>query len=117
MTVPTFLMHVIAVTLDPHVSIVYLLLGFFADRLVVAIAGRAAEFARLGDEGGRVIYGFCPDCGTTVHYRIDSEPGLVAIPAGAFADPSFPPPFLSFYHDSRRCPWVELRAAPLQTFG
>ena len=42
MTVPTFLMHVIAVTLDPHVSIVYLLLGFFADRLVVAIAGAVA---------------------------------------------------------------------------
>jgi hypothetical protein len=83
----------------------------------VSIQGRAAEFTRMGDEGGRVTYSFCPDCGTTVHYRIDAQPGLVAIPAGAFADPSFPPPFLSFYHESRRCRWVEVRAEPLQTFG
>jgi hypothetical protein len=39
MTVPSFLFHVLAVTLDPHVLIVYLLLGFFARRLVWAIAG------------------------------------------------------------------------------
>jgi hypothetical protein len=83
----------------------------------VTIQGRAAEFTRIGDEGGRVTYSFCPDCGTTVHYRIDDQPGLVAIPAGAFADPSFPPPFLSFYHESRRCQWAEVRAEPLQTFG
>ncbi|WP_031254453.1 GFA family protein [Mesorhizobium sp. L48C026A00] len=73
--------------------------------------------SRVGDEGGRVIYSFCPDCGTTVHYRIDVQPGLIAIPVGAFADPSFPPPFLSFYHDSRRCEWVEVRTEPLATFG
>jgi hypothetical protein len=83
----------------------------------VSIQGRAAEFARIGDEGGRVIYSFCPDCGTTVHYRIDTQPGLVAIPVGAFADVSFPPPFLSFYHESRRFRWVEIRAEPLKTFG
>jgi hypothetical protein len=83
----------------------------------VSIQGRAAEFTRIGDEGGRVTYGFCPSCGTTVHYRLDAQPGLVAIPAGAFADLSFPPPFLSFYHESRRCPWVEVRAEPLQTVG
>jgi hypothetical protein len=83
----------------------------------VAVEGRAAEFTRIGDEGGRVIYSFCPDCGTTVHYRIDSQPGLIAIPVGAFADPSFPPPHLSFYHDSRRHPWVGINAEPLRTAG
>ena len=71
----------------------------------------------MGDEGGRVTYSFCPDCGTTVHYRIDAESSLVAIPAGAFADPSFTPPFQSFYHESRRCQWIEVRAEPLATFG
>lgn len=83
----------------------------------VSIKGRAAEFSRTGEEGGRVIYSFCPDCGTTVHYRIDAQPGLTAIPVGAFADPAFPPPFLSFYHESRRCQWVEIRTEPLGTFG
>ncbi|MES0097464.1 GFA family protein [Mesorhizobium sp. M0019] len=83
----------------------------------VFVQGRSAEFTRIGDEGGRVIYSFCPDCGTTVHYRIDTQPGLTAIPVGAFADPAFPPPFLSFYHESRRCQWVEVRTERLATFG
>jgi uncharacterized membrane protein YeaQ/YmgE (transglycosylase-associated protein family) len=39
MTVPGFLMYVIAVTADPYVLIVYLLFGFFARRLGGAIAG------------------------------------------------------------------------------
>ncbi len=44
----------------------------------VSIEGRSKEFTRIGDEGGRVTYSFCPECGTTVHYRIDRQPGLVA---------------------------------------
>jgi hypothetical protein len=83
----------------------------------VSIQGRPAEFKRIGEAAGRVTYNFCPDCGTTVHYRIDVRPGVIAIPVGAFADPSFPPPFQSFYHDSRRCEWVEIRTEPLATFG
>jgi hypothetical protein len=83
----------------------------------VLIAGRSKEYTRIGDEGGQVIYSFCPECGTTVHYRIDTQPGVIAIPIGAFADPAFPPPFVSVYHDSRRCPWVEIRAEPLTTDG
>ena len=83
----------------------------------VSIEGRAAEFTRVGDDGGRVIYNFCPDCGTTVHYRIDTQPGVIAIPVGAFADPAFPPPFVSVYDASRRCDWVEIRAEPLQRVG
>jgi hypothetical protein len=83
----------------------------------VSIHGRAAEFTRIGDEGGRVIYSFCPDCGTTVHYRIDTDPGLIAIPTGAFADLSFPSPTVSVYHESRRYKWIEIRADPLKTRG
>jgi hypothetical protein len=83
----------------------------------VSIHGRAAQFTRIGDAGGRVIYSFCPDCGTTVHYRIDDQPGLIAVPVGAFADLSFPAPSLSFYHQSRRYPWIEIDAEPLKTSG
>src|SRR4029453_15731938 len=83
----------------------------------VSIQGRAVAFTRIGGEGGRVSYSFCPDCGTTVHYRIDTQPGLVAIPVGTFADPSFPPPVVSVYDASRRCQWVEIRTEPLQKVG
>jgi hypothetical protein len=34
-------------------------------------------------------------------------PDLVAVPVGAFADPSFPAPRISVY-ESRRHPWVQL---------
>jgi uncharacterized membrane protein YeaQ/YmgE (transglycosylase-associated protein family) len=39
MTLPGFVMYVIAVTFDPLVLTVYLLFGFFARRLAGAIAG------------------------------------------------------------------------------
>jgi hypothetical protein len=82
----------------------------------VSIQGRAVEFTRIGGEGGRCTYSFCSSCGATVYYRIDAQPGLIAIPAGAFADLSFPPPTLSFYNGTRRCQWVEVRVETLQTF-
>jgi hypothetical protein len=82
----------------------------------VTIEGQAKEYTRISDAGSRVTYSFCPDCGTTVHYRIDAQPGLTAIPVGAFADLDFPAPFLSFYHQSRRYPWVGIGAEPLKRF-
>ena len=82
----------------------------------VTFEGRAKDYVRISDAGSRVTYSFCPDCGTTVHYRIDAQPGLTAIPVGAFADLDFPAPFLSFYHNSRRYPWVGIGAEPLERF-
>ena len=83
----------------------------------VAIEGRASEFTRVGDEGGRVTHSFCPDCGTTVYYAIDAYPAVIAIPAGAFADPTFPAPRVSVYDSSRRCDWVDIRADGLERFS
>jgi hypothetical protein len=80
----------------------------------VSFEGESKEYTRVSDAGSRVTYSFCPECGTTVHYRIDAQPGLTAIPVGAFADLDFPPPFLSFYHQSRRYPWVAIGAEPLE---
>lgn len=78
---------------------------FPADR--VQIQGRSREFARIADSGSTIRFHFCPDCGTTVHYRMDSQPELVAVPVGAFADPDFPPPRVSVY-ESRAHAWVRL---------
>jgi hypothetical protein len=80
----------------------------------VTVRGQSKTFVRIGDEGSRVSYHFCPNCGATVHYETDAQPGLVAIPVGAFADRNFPPPFVSVYHDTRRAPWVEIAADPLE---
>jgi hypothetical protein len=74
----------------------------------VVVEGRASEFVRVGDEGGRAVMRFCPECGTTVYYVAEAQPEVVAVPAGGFADAEFPAPQVSVYDPSRRCAWVDI---------
>jgi len=73
----------------------------------VAIHGGSTTFVRVGDSGGRARLHFCPVCGDTVYYVLEAQPEVVAIPIGAFADPGFPPPFVSVYEE-RKHGWVGL---------
>ncbi|MBL6853100.1 MAG: GFA family protein [Alphaproteobacteria bacterium] len=83
----------------------------------VTIAGRATEYVRIGDDGGHITSGFCPLCGAAIYTRNNGIPGVVGIPAGAFADLSFPPPTVSVYHESRGYRWLELHTEPLEKRG
>jgi hypothetical protein len=73
----------------------------------VRVSGRYADYVRTSDWGEERTFHFCPDCGSTVFYETESQPDLVAVPIGAFADPSFPPPTVSVF-ESRRHPWLSL---------
>jgi hypothetical protein len=78
------------------------------DAADVTVSGRATEWQRVSDDGEAThTYHFCPECGTTVYYVGDYEPSRVAIAAGAFADPSFPPPQRSVW-EVRKHAWVTL---------
>jgi hypothetical protein len=90
--------------------------ALFRDDQVV-VDGRATEFIRIGDHGGRLTHYFCPICGVTVYMRNSGMLGTVGVPAGTFADPTFPPPTISVYHESRGCRWLEIRAHPLDKRG
>ena len=81
--------------------------GFKADQ--VQFAGRFSDYTRVSDEADRKehVFHFCPGCGSQVFYTEPTEPDLVVVSVGAFADPTFPPPTESGY-DSRRHPWVGL---------
>lgn len=79
------------------------------DEANVTVSGEANEFVRVGDEGSHLRFRFCPRCGATVYYTVDDRPGVVAIPVGAFADPTFPEPTVSVY-EGRRHAWVSLPA-------
>ncbi len=59
--------------------------------------------------GGKGTFRFCPDCGATVFWTTEHEgwTDSIAVPIGAFADPSFPQPTVSVY-GSRRYPWLSL---------
>jgi hypothetical protein len=78
---------------------------FPADRC--QISGQARVYVRISDAGEERTFSFCPDCGGTVFYTTQDAPDLVAVPVGAFADPSFPPPRVSV-HEARMHSWVTL---------
>jgi hypothetical protein len=98
-------------------------------RSSVTISGRSTEYVRTGDEGSRVIFSFCPQCGATVHYSVEGyDEKSISVPLGAFADPEFPVPSFSVYEE-RMHSWVSLPAGvhmrsehtdgnpPLRTLG
>jgi hypothetical protein len=76
-------------------------------RAAVTISGRGTEFVRVGDEGTRATFTFCPVCGVTVFYVLPGPERAIAIPVGAFADPTFPPPAFSVYEE-RMHSWVKM---------
>jgi hypothetical protein len=73
----------------------------------VTVAGEVKEFERLGDSGQTLTFRFCPRCGSTVYWTLPSQPGLIAVAVGAFADPNHPAPRFSVY-ERRRHHWVDV---------
>jgi hypothetical protein len=63
---------------------------------------------RVGDQGARFTFRFCPVCGTSLfHTEQGFEDRCAYVAIGAFADPNFPTPEVSVY-GCRRHPWVQL---------
>lgn len=81
---------------------------------VKSIQGQSTTFTRTGDDGTHLSFHFCPKCGATVYFEQDEVPNLVAVPIGAFADPTFPPPTVSVY-ESRRHPWTRMPDLKIQS--
>jgi hypothetical protein len=70
------------------------------------VVGAATEYVRVGDQGARFRFRFCPVCGSTVFHTEEGD-ASVGVAVGAFADPDFPPPRVSVY-ERRRHSWVRL---------
>ena len=71
------------------------------------VFGTATEYVRVGDQGARFKFRFCPVCGTTVFHSEDGYDDSVAVAVGAFADPGFPAPEVSVY-EIRKHAWLQL---------
>lgn len=71
-------------------------------RAAVTIEGQSTGWTRLGDSGQPGTLYFCPVCGSTVYW---GPAEFIYVAVGAFADPSFPAPFVSVY-EARRHPWA-----------
>jgi hypothetical protein len=76
---------------------------------VRAAADGSIRFVAMATREAACHCGQCPECGSQVFYTEPTEPDLIVVSVGAFADPSFPPPTESGY-DSRRQPWLALPA-------
>ena len=78
----------------------------------VEIVGRYNDYSRISDEADEKehVFHFCPDCGSQVFYTEPTEPDLIVVSVGSFADPAFPPPTKSGYN-TRRHEWLDLPAS------
>ena len=83
------------------------LAAFFPED-AVTIAGASKSFTRGSDAGSGVTFHFCPDRGSTVYWRPERKPGIVAVAVGAFADPEFPAPQQAVF-EALRPPWLTIR--------
>ena len=57
------------------------------DRMVVAATGATRTFIRTGESGKAVHYEFCPECGTTVRWRVELIGNRYVYAAGTLDDP------------------------------
>jgi hypothetical protein len=69
--------------------------------------GRTTQYVRIGDEGTKFTFHFCPACGATVYFTAEGNNELIAVPVGAFADPTFASPTISVY-ERRKHHWLQL---------
>ena len=78
----------------------------------VEIKGETHSYTRSGDLDIPTTFYFCPDCGSNVYWT--SEPEMIGVAVGCFADPEFPGPTVSIY-DALRHVWVS--KLPIETYA
>ena len=73
----------------------------------VKVEGEYKTHIRVLEDGDQAFFNFCPHCGSTVFYTIESDPGVTAVAVGAFNDSKFPHPIYSVY-ETRMHSWFTL---------
>ena len=84
--------------------------AWFAPEQIAAVEGEARQYARVAASGRTVTFQFCSNCGSTISWRAEMRPDLVAVAVGAFADPQFSGPNVVLW-ERRRHDWLEPLAA------
>ena len=69
-------------------------------RSEVIIRGATKVFVREGQDGRKLSFYFCPNCGSTVYWEIPERDRGIGIAGGTFADPDFPPPKYSVWEQT-----------------
>ncbi len=77
----------------------------------VKSAGASKIFVREGQDGRKLRIHFCPECGTSVYWKLDFLADHLGIAVGTFADPDFPAPARSLWEQSRHG-WLDFQHGP-----
>jgi hypothetical protein len=67
----------------------------------VHLDGPNKIYTRTSNAGTRIKHHFCPNCGVTVCWIRETGALRFGIPVGAFNDPLFPAPTVSFWEEAR----------------
>ena len=70
-------------------------------REAVSLHGPNNIYTRTSNAGTCINHHFCPTCGVTVCWARETGSTRFGIPVGAFNDPSFPAPSVSFWEEAR----------------
>jgi hypothetical protein len=81
--------------------------GAYFRKEQVRLEGARTVFAQKGSFVREKRFSFCPMCGTTVYWELDAFPDLCSVAVGAFADPTFGGPSVSWWERSAH-DWVRL---------
>jgi hypothetical protein len=84
--------------------------GAYYPAEVVTISGTAKEFTHAAASGGKMQNYFCPQCGSTVYWKVSNLPAMIGVALGAMADPKYPAPVISVFEQSKH-DWVEIGGA------
>jgi len=80
--------------------------AYFNETSIVSQSGASKVFERKAASDGTVTMHFCPDCGSTVFWRLTMYPDHLGVAVGCFADPDFPAPERTVWA-KRKHHWVE----------
>ena len=84
--------------------------GAYYPAEVVTISGTSKEFTHAAASGGKMHNYFCPQCGSTVYWKVSNLPAMIGVAVGAMADPKYPAPVISVFEQSKH-DWVEIGGA------
>jgi hypothetical protein len=84
--------------------------GAYYPAEVVTISGTSKEFTHAAASGGKIHNYFCPQCGSTVYWKLSNLPALIAVAVGAMAEPKYPAPVISVFEQSKH-DWVQIDGA------
>jgi hypothetical protein len=81
--------------------------GMAFPKPAVKMTGKASEFSRPADSGGRATKGFCGNCGSPVYGGTSRFPEMIMIQAGSLDDPSAFKPQMLVYAECGQ-PWDQI---------